>query len=118
MRRFRLADRTSPILWNWFTHDVVMPYLNGAIGQERRPDRDEMITHLEDRCRVDLPDGSGYRDAWGCVWHTKNIFHTTQVPLPEPTLVDVAFAVPPMPLSSLPPPSASLKPMEARDANG
>jgi uroporphyrinogen decarboxylase len=31
-------------------------------------------------------DGSGYRDAWGCVWYTKNIFHTTEVPLPEPTL--------------------------------
>ena len=36
--------------------------------------------------RVTLEEGSGYRDAWGCVWHTKNIFHTTQVPLPEPTL--------------------------------
>jgi uroporphyrinogen decarboxylase len=36
--------------------------------------------------RVTLEDGSGYRDAWGCVWFTKNIFHTTEVPLPKPTL--------------------------------
>jgi hypothetical protein len=28
--------------------------------------------------RVMFEDGSGYRDAWGCVWHTKNIFHTTR----------------------------------------
>ncbi|MGE5532256.1 MAG: uroporphyrinogen decarboxylase family protein [Bacteroidota bacterium] len=36
--------------------------------------------------RVMLDDGTGYRDAWGCVWYNKNIFHTTHVPLPEPTL--------------------------------
>ena len=36
--------------------------------------------------REPLEDGSGYRDAWGCVWHTKNIFHTIELPLPEPTL--------------------------------
>jgi len=41
--------------------------------------------------RADFADGSGYRDAWGCVWHTKNIFHTTQVPLPEPTLTGYEF---------------------------
>jgi len=36
--------------------------------------------------RVMFEDGTGYRDAWGCVWFTKNIFHTTTVPLPQPTL--------------------------------
>lgn len=41
--------------------------------------------------RVMFEDGTGYRDAWGCVWHTKNIFHTTEVPLPEPTLAGYEF---------------------------
>lgn len=36
-------------------------------------------------------DGSGYRDAWGCEWHTKNIFHITEAPLPEPTLEGYEF---------------------------
>lgn len=36
--------------------------------------------------RVMFDDGSGYQDAWGCVWHNKNIFRTTEVPLRQPTL--------------------------------
>lgn len=36
--------------------------------------------------RITLEDGSGYQDAWGCVWYSKNIFHTSHVPLPQPSL--------------------------------
>ncbi|MEN6644610.1 MAG: uroporphyrinogen decarboxylase family protein [Armatimonadia bacterium] len=49
--------------------------IKGHIGRFGMPDG-----------RVMFEDGSGYRDAWGCVWYTKNIFHTSEVPLPAPTL--------------------------------
>ena len=43
--------------------------------------------------RVMFEDGTGYRDAWGCVWRTQNIFHTTELPLPEPDLQGYEFPV-------------------------
>lgn len=41
--------------------------------------------------RVYSEDGTKYTDAWGCVWDTKNIFHTIEVPLQEPTLSGYEF---------------------------